>query len=192
MRRSVLAFSPGAGSLVGDMRRVVIGVAAVGLLALGVLLAWANWPGPPWADGVRVDRLVVRKSERTLTAYAGGREVRVFRVSLGWNPVGPKEREGDRRTPEGIFTVTEHKRDSAYHRALRISYPRPEDEARARARGVSPGSDIMIHGVRNGLGWLGRAQRWFDWTAGCVALTNDEMDGLFERTVPGATVEILP
>lgn len=124
--------------------------------------------------------------------YAGAREIAVFPISLGRTPVGSKECEGDNKTPEGIFRVVEHKRDSAYFRSLRLSYPESANVARAAAKGCKPGTDVMIHGMRNGFGWLGRAHLWWDWTRGCIAVSNDEMAKIWALVLDGALVEIKP
>ena len=113
-------------------------------------------------------------------------------MALGRNPVGPKTCQGDNRTPEGIYAVTEHKRDSGFYRALRLSYPAPVDYARAAKMGCEPGGDIMIHGLENGYGWVGTAHRSADWTRGCVAVTNEEMDTLWTWIPDGTVVEIRP
>jgi murein L,D-transpeptidase YafK len=171
------------------MKRVAITVLIVALVAL---LSWANWPEPGLPLGTRVDRVVIAKAARRLDLRLGQNVIASYEVSLGWNPVGPKEREGDRKTPEGLYRITEHKANSSYHKALRLSYPSEADTARARTRGVNPGSDIMIHGIRNGLGWLGKIHRVVDWTAGCVALTDAEIDQLWVAVPDGTIVEIKP
>ena len=154
------------------------------------LLAWANAPHARLPEGTRADRLVIEKEKRLLHLYSGDRELRVYPISLGREPVGAKTREGDNKTPEGFYQVCEHKRDSSCHRALRVSYPAEKDRALAAQWGVSPGGNIMIHGLLNGLGWIGRAHRWVDWTAGCIAVTNPEMDELFDVVSSVATIEI--
>ena len=111
-------------------------------------------------------------------------------MSLGREPVGPKKAEGDRRTPEGVYTIDTRIERSAFHRALHISYPNVADRAAAQSAGVSPGGAIMIHGIRNGLGWLGRAHRLIDWTSGCVAVTNPEIEELWRAVRDGTPVEI--
>lgn len=153
-------------------------------------LAWANWPHEPLPAGTKADTIVIEKSKRILTIYSKDHKIRSYPISLGSNPVGPKEKEGDRKTPEGSYSIIEHKRDSAFFRALRVSYPEKKDIAHAERLGVNPGSDIMIHGIRNGLGFIGRAHRWFDWTAGCVALTNPEIEELFSAVTDDAKLEI--
>lgn len=152
--------------------------------------SWANWPYESLPMSTNADKIVVEKASRTLTIYFENQKIRSYPISLGSNPVGAKEKEGDRKTPEGFYTITEHKRDSAFFRALRVSYPESKDTIHAERLGVNPGSDIMIHGIRNGLGFIGRAHRWFDWTAGCVALTNPEIDELFRVVTDDAKIEI--
>ncbi len=142
--------------------------------------------------GTEADRIIVEKSKRTLTLLRGKTVLKHYPISLGREPIGAKEREGDGKTPEGIYRIIAHKPDSSFHRALRVSYPDAADIERAQKQGVSPGSDIMVHGIRNGLGWIGRAQRALDWTAGCIAVTNPEIEELFAAVPDGAVIEIRP
>ncbi len=139
----------------------------------------------------RIDRILVDKSDRSLIAFEGGREVRRFAVALGRDPFGNKERQGDGRTPEGVYPVVAHNPASAYHLSLRLGYPTPAQAAAARAAGIDPGDDIMIHGLPNATPWLGAAHRARDWTLGCIALTNDEIAWLYRFTPDGAVVEIV-
>ena len=136
--------------------------------------------------------LLIDKSERTLIVFSGSRVARVYSVALGEHPVGPKERRGDGKTPEGRYVIDAKNYVSRFHRALHISYPSPADKARALARGLDPGGNIMIHGIRAGLGWVGSLHRAFDWTDGCIALTDREMDELWKLVPPGTAVEIRP
>ena len=167
-------------------------IALVLLLVFGAAMAWANWPTSSLPEDTKVDRVLMEKARRTLTLFRGQQALKRYRVSLGGQPVGAKEREGDNKTPEGTYRIVEHKRDSSYHRALRISYPEARDLRRASAAQVDPGCDIMIHGMKNGLGLVGRWHRLFDWTAGCIALTNSEMDQMFTLVTDGTPVEIRP
>ncbi|MEK7406722.1 MAG: L,D-transpeptidase family protein [Acidobacteriota bacterium] len=109
------------------------------------------------STGNRADRVVVNKSKRELLLYQSGKMIRSYRIALGRNPVGPKLRKGDRKTPEGAYTISGRNAASAYHRSLRISYPNFADRMRARRQGVDPGGDIMIHGLPNGRGFVGAA-----------------------------------
>jgi murein L,D-transpeptidase YafK len=140
-------------------------------------------------EKTRIDRIVVDKSERTLWVYKGDRMVRQFRVALGRDPVEPKERQGDGRTPEGRYRITAHNPASAFHLSLRIGYPTPAQVSADHA-GYSAGGDIMIHGLPNGQSAIGAAHIARDWTEGCIALANDEIEWLYAVTPVGAVVEI--
>lgn len=166
----------------------------VGLcLVLGVCaLIAAQLNLNPLPPNAVADRVLVEKAARRFTLLRGNELLKVYRVALGHSPVGPKEEEGDQRTPEGKYLIDFHKEDSDYHRALHISYPAQHDIDRAAARGVSPGGDIMIHGIRNGRGWIGAFHRRTDWTAGCVAVTNSEIEEIWRAVPDGTPIEIRP
>jgi murein L,D-transpeptidase YafK len=142
--------------------------------------------------GTIVDRILVEKGERKLSIFRGGQKLKTYQIALGGNPVGAKEQEGDRKTPEGVYQIDYRNPNSDYHLALHISYPSEADNARAAQRGVSAGFDIMIHGLPNGLGWIGAAHRQKDWTAGCIALTDEEIEELWRVTPDGTAIEIRP
>jgi murein L,D-transpeptidase YafK len=154
--------------------------------------AWAHWPGRRVRDGAKADLVVVRKSARVLELYSGSQLLKAFSVSLGGNPIGPKRAEGDQRTPEGAYVLDYRKPDSSFHRALHISYPSPADIANARVNGVNPGGSIMVHGLPNGLGFIGKLHRLIDWTDGCVALTNSEIDEVSNAVADGTPIKIEP
>jgi len=111
-------------------------------------------------------------------------------VALGRGDLAPKEREGDGRTPEGHYIIDSRNGASHYHKALHVSYPNAEDRARAAKLGASPGGAIMIHGLPNGMGWLGAAHRLYDWTLGCIAVTDEEIDEIWNLVPVGTPVEI--
>jgi murein L,D-transpeptidase YafK len=138
------------------------------------------------------DRVLVEKGARRLTLLNKGAILKSYPVALGREPIGAKEEEGDQRTPEGLYRIDFHKRDSDYHLALHVSYPEQRDIERAAARGVSAGSDIMIHGLPNGRGWIGRFHRRSDWTAGCVAVTDFEIEEIYRAVPDGTSIEIRP
>jgi murein L,D-transpeptidase YafK len=138
------------------------------------------------------DRVLIRKAAHTLSLYRGNRLLKTYKVALGPNVQGHKQEQGDGRTPEGTYVIDAHKRDSAFHRALHISYPNEEDRRRARRPGVSPGGDIMIHGLPNGLGAIGKAHLLRDWTQGCIAVTNEEIEEIWRMVPNGARVVITP
>ena len=140
----------------------------------------------------KVDHVLVLKSERRLILFAGERSVADYGISLGRMPDGPKRSRGDGRTPEGQYTIDFRKADSDYYRALHISYPNAEDARHAREMGDQAGGSIMIHGLPNGLSMIGATHRLVDWTDGCIAVTNDEMDEIWERVDNGVSIEIRP
>ena len=140
--------------------------------------------------GTTIDRILVEKSERKLSILRDGKVLKTYRVALGRNPIGRKEQEGDMKTPEGIYTIDYRNPQSDYHLALHISYPSAEETTRAAQRGVNAGFDIMIHGLPNGRGWMGGAHRQKDWTAGCIAVTDQEIEELYRVTPDGTTIEI--
>jgi len=155
-------------------------------------------PRPPAATAsapalaFTADSIVVEKGKHQLSLYANGVLVRQYLVALGARPVGDKVRVGDRRTPEGVYRIEARKADSQYHRALRISYPDEAHRARARALGVSPGGDIMIHGLPARQAWVGAAHRDFDWTEGCIAVTNQEIEEIWSAVPVGTPIHIKP
>lgn len=150
------------------------------------------YPRGPLTSSTRFDHLRLEKAKRRLTAYTGGKAVRVYLVALGADPVGRKEVEGDMRTPEGLYAINDKNPQSAYHLNLGISYPNAADSERAKALGKSPGSDIKIHGLAPEYADIGQAHRLTDWTYGCVAVTNEEIEELFARTPVGTPIEIVP
>ncbi|MDA1076148.1 MAG: L,D-transpeptidase family protein [Proteobacteria bacterium] len=135
-----------------------------------------------------VDSVLVVKSERKMYLLANGSTVNEYAVVFGRNPVGHKQQEGDGRTPEGRYTLDFKNADSAFYKSIKISYPDAEDTARAEKQGVSPGGLIMIHGQKNGSDWA----RNYDWTDGCIAVTNAEMDELWQLLEEGFPIEIRP
>jgi murein L,D-transpeptidase YafK len=153
---------------------------------------WAHWPREPLPAGTRADRIVVRKSARTLEMYRGTDLVRTYSIALGRNPLGHKQQEGDGRTPEGNYVLDYRNPRSAFHKSLHVSYPSPADTAVAQSRGVSPGGMIMVHGVRNGLGFVGRLHRLFDWTDGCIALADREIEEIWNSIEDGTPIVIEP
>jgi murein L,D-transpeptidase YafK len=141
---------------------------------------------------VRADRIVVAKAAREMVLLAEGQVLRTYQVALGGNPVGHKEQEGDRKTPEGTYRIVSRNPQSAFYRALQISYPGPEDRRLASEKGVSPGGDIMIHGLGKEAEWAGADHRYFDWTKGCIAVTNEEIEEIWRVVPDGTPIEIRP
>jgi murein L,D-transpeptidase YafK len=141
---------------------------------------------------LHADRIVIIKSKRTLTLYSGSKELKSYRVALGGAPVGPKTRQGDHRTPEGVYRIDAKNSKSQYHRALHVSYPNPQDRAQAAKLRVNPGGDIMIHGLPPAYAYLGPLHRQYDWTEGCIAVTNSEIEEIWKLVPVGTEVEIRP
>ena len=163
---------------------------AVTILSLVFLAGTTRIQRP--AVQVQADRVVVEKSARKLTLWSHGRPLKTYRVCLGSNPTGPKQREGDGRTPEGLYRIEGRNAQSAYHLALRVSYPNESDRARARRLGVKPGGEIMIHGTPNRWRVVSGVFAYTDWTAGCIAVTNPEIEEIWKLVPNGTTVDIRP
>jgi lipoprotein-anchoring transpeptidase ErfK/SrfK len=141
---------------------------------------------------ILADSIVVEKSLRRLTLFSGGIPLRTYDVALGRAPEGAKAQVGDFRTPEGLYHIDARNPQSQFHRGLHVSYPNAQDLARANAAGVSTGGDIMIHGLPNGQGQIGGKHRAWDWTSGCVAVTNEEIEEIWDSVPVGTPVRILP
>jgi L,D-peptidoglycan transpeptidase YkuD (ErfK/YbiS/YcfS/YnhG family) len=186
-----IAFSPVRLNITNVIRKITLPSVVICALALAVYFyAHHNWH--PLPSGMTIDRIVVEKAARKLSIFRDGRQLKTYRVALGRSPVGPKEKEGDMKTPEGIYKIDGRNAQSSFHLALHISYPSNDDNARAAERGVSAGFDIMIHGIQNGRGWIGAFHRWKDWTAGCIALGDEEIEELWRVTPDGTIIEIRP
>jgi murein L,D-transpeptidase YafK len=140
----------------------------------------------------KIDRIVIVKSAREMTLLRDGKPEKIYKVALGTEPVGAKQRQGDHKTPEGIYTIDSKITQSQFHRALHISYPNAADRERARKMGVSPGGDVEIHALGAKYGWVGAAHRQYDWTDGCAAVTNREIDEIWPLVPVGTPVEIRP
>ncbi len=138
------------------------------------------------------DRILIEKKDRRMTLLSKGQVLKKYKIALGGNPEGPKEKQGDKKTPEGIYFIDARNKDSRFHLSLHISYPNAKDKKHARDLGVAPGGDIMIHGLKNGFAWVGELHTTFDWTEGCIAVTDKEIEEI-EKLVPNGTiVEIKP
>ncbi|MCE8025634.1 MULTISPECIES: L,D-transpeptidase family protein [Halomonadaceae] len=138
----------------------------------------------------RADAVQVIKSERVMRLLREGEVIAEYRIALGASPEGHKQQEGDQRTPEGEYIIDWRNPRSIAHLSLHVSYPNEHDQAVAHELGVSPGGNIMIHGILNGWGWLGRLHRYWDWTDGCIAVTNREMREIWSLVPNGTPISI--
>jgi murein L,D-transpeptidase YafK len=172
------------------MNRFLILVVVVGEILLLVHAGRAGEQSLP--QGFVADKVVVYKKLRELRLLRGADTVKTYRISLGTNPIGPKERQGDGRTPEGSYTIDWRKPNSSFHLALHISYPDSSDKARARLRGVPAGGMIMIHGLPNSFKWNGPLRPLPDWTDGCIAVSNSEIEELWRCVLDGTKIDLLP
>lgn len=145
---------------------------------------------PPVDPAVQIDRILVEKAARRLTTFRAGQAVKVYRIALGFSPEGDKTRQGDGRTPEGRFRIDRRNDASAYHLSLGLDYPQPADIAAAQAGGYDPGGDIFLHCQPNALPDNVTLRR--DWTAGCIALSNAEIEERWRAAALGTEVEIRP
>ncbi|MGH8242832.1 MAG: L,D-transpeptidase family protein [Steroidobacteraceae bacterium] len=139
-----------------------------------------------------VDRVVVQKSNRRMELYRNGALVASYKISLGLQPVGQKQREGDYRTPEGRYHLTRRNAQSDFFLAVQVSYPEPADIALARKHGWAPGGSIMVHGLPNLLKYSRERYLGTDWTDGCIALSNEDMLDFWLLTGAGTPIEIRP
>ena len=121
-----------------------------------------------------------------------GKILVTYNVALGGEPVGPKTRQGDHKTPEGKYVLDHRNIHSQFYRSIHITYPNSRDVAQAKKMGVSPGGDVFIHGLPNRYGWVGKGHRLKDWTDGCIAVTNEEMDEIWMAVPDGTPIEIEP
>lgn len=188
---------PSALALVGRRR------ARASVLPTACLALWLAACGPraasaapdpaiPDTISLRADSISVEKGQRRMTLFLRGEPVRTYRIALGLEPVGPKLCQGDLRTPEGAYVIDARNPNSGFHRSLHVSYPGPDDIARAREAGCQPGGDIMIHGIKNGYGWLGALHADRDWTLGCIAVTDEEIEEIWSAVPDGTPVVIVP
>lgn len=157
-----------------------------------ILLPCASGRADSLAQAEKADSILILKKDHTMELISGGKVIRTYKIALGSGGLAPKQREGDARTPEGRYIIDAKSEHSSYHKALHVSYPDPEDRKRAARQGVPPGGAIMIHGLPNGKGWIGARHRLYDWTLGCIAVTDEEIDDLWKLVPVGTPVEIRP
>lgn len=175
----------------------LLAIPIVAVLAVGAMVAWDFFKlgrkAPDLASPEqRATSILIEKQARRLTLLRNGHPLKSYHVELGGDPIGHKQHEGDGRTPEGIYAIDFKHPRSRFHLALRISYPNAEDRERAQRRRAPPGGDIMIHGQPNGLGLLGDFVLRRDWTDGCIAVSNAQIEEIWAMVDRGTSVEIRP
>jgi murein L,D-transpeptidase YafK len=167
------------------MRSRVLTVLAVGLISIWTIAQSAR-------PVLHADHVVVLKKERALELVSNGTVIKTYKIALGRDPIGPKSKQGDHKTPEGVYVLNSRNSHSQFYKSIHISYPSEHDRAMARQKGVSPGGDVFIHGLPNGYGAIGAAHRLRDWTDGCIAVTNEEIDEIWKAVPDGTQIEIRP
>lgn len=161
--------------------------------ALGIGLLCVSMTAQSVSPAIlHADHVVVLKKERSLELLSRGKVIKTYKVALGGDPVGPKTRQGDHKTPEGLYVLDSRNAHSQFYKSIHISYPSGHDRSLARQKGVSPGGDVFVHGLPNGFGAVGAAHRLRDWTDGCIAVTNEEMDEIWRVVADGTQIEIRP
>jgi murein L,D-transpeptidase YafK len=170
------------------MKKIAVCFQAVSAL----LFVTSSANGAARAPAKQADRIVIEKNKGTMTLMSGSTVLKTYKVALGGQPVGAKQRIADHKTPEGLYVVDQKKAASQFHRALHVSYPNARDKENARKLGVSPGGDVEIHGLGAKYGWVGAAHRQMDWTDGCIAATHEEIDEIWPLVAFGTPVEIKP
>ena len=163
-----------------------------GLVSVLLLFSFNSISNDSQENHFRFDSLVVAKKERKMTAWFEGSLQRTYKISLGKNPVGHKQFEGDFKTPEGLYRINDKNPNSGFYKNLGISYPNAADREYAKLHGKSTGGSIKIHGMHPKWTWLGKLHRIRDWTNGCIAVTDKEMEELYRGTPVGTPILILP
>lgn len=160
-----------------------------------LIIFWGHtffWPEKALATFAQADKVVVIKSKRLMMLLQNGEILKTYRIALGKQPLGHKIHEGDQKTPEGTYILNSRNPKSKYHLSLTISYPNESDILNAQKRGISPGGSIMIHGLSEDLANLGKLHRALDWTNGCIAVTNSEIEEIWQLVPDGIPIEIKP
>jgi murein L,D-transpeptidase YafK len=172
-----------------SIKKIIRWITALSIIALAV---YYFYPERKLPKNTQIDKIVVFKSKHLLQAFSNGKIVKTYKISLGKNPIGHKRFEGDKKTPEGIYFINAKNPNSEYYKNLGISYPNKKDIEYCKSIGKPTGGDVKIHALRNGIGFIGKFQRWYDWTAGCIAVTNEEMDEIYNAVKVGIKIEIKP
>lgn len=144
------------------------------------------------AGNKKANLIIVKKADRKMMLYVNDEIIKTYKVSLGTQPIGHKGQEGDGKTPEGRYTIAYKNAASRFHKSLKISYPNKIDCKHAKKLGVSPGGDVMIHGLGKEFSYPSTLHTSHDWTLGCIAVTNEEMDEIWLLVEAGTVIQIDP
>jgi murein L,D-transpeptidase YafK len=170
--------------------RLIFAAVAAGTLAAAGLGGVSSAQSAGWTTRTIADEILVEKAARKMTLFSNGRPVRTYRIALGRGGLGAKRRQGDGKVPEGRYYITGRNPTSAYHLSLRIGYPTSVEAEAAERRGLDPGGDIMIHGLPNDRPGFGERHRREDWTEGCIAVTNEEIEEIWQLVPDWSIIEI--
>jgi murein L,D-transpeptidase YafK len=182
---------PGADTIMVNHHAIkIITKPATTSVIIFCLIVFLSFTNSAFAKIEQADRIVVIKSKRVLMLMQDGAIIKSYRIALGSNPFGHKIKAGDKRTPEGKYIIDARNPNSSYHLSLRISYPSQADLENAERLGVSPGGSIMIHGQKPQYAHLGKLHRLEDWTDGCIAVTNREIEEIWRLVPNGTPIEI--
>jgi len=162
------------------------------LLVVILSTVYNLYPEVKFPENKTISKILVKKSLRKMEVYSDEQLLKTYSISLSKVSIGDKKIEGDMKTPEGSYIINDKNPNSSYHLNLGISYPDSSDVQEAKLYGKPPGGDIKIHGIRNGLGLVGKLQRLRDWTNGCIGLTNKEIEEIYNNTPIGTIIEIRP
>jgi murein L,D-transpeptidase YafK len=169
-------------------KKILILVVVILVAVLGTVTF--SQKNKPLDKSVVIDKIVVEKSKRNMYVYSKGELLKIYKISLGKSPKGDKEYEGDNRTPEGLYFINDKNPNSKFHKNLGISYPNKADIEKAKKLGKNPGGQIKIHGLNKKYSWIGKMHLIVNWTAGCIAVTNKEIDELYNAVPIGTPIEI--
>jgi murein L,D-transpeptidase YafK len=173
------------------MKRTLL-LLLIAVVTFGVLFTWYFYPYQKMPADIVIDKIMVDKSAHQMKVYSNNVLIKTYTIAIGSNNAGAKEYKGDKRTPEGTYFIFDKKPNSGWHKNLGISYPNKVDIAKAIENGKHTGGDIKIHGLKNDGFPFGKFHRFRDWTKGCIAITNEEIDDLYEHTPVGTPIIITP
>jgi len=157
-----------------------------------VVLCWGSVAQTAAKPVMHADHVLVVKKDRTLQLLNHGQVIKTYKIALGGDPIGPKTRQGDHKTSEGVDVLDSRNVHSQFYKSIHISYPNREQRAAARSNGISPGGDVFVHGLPRGFGYVGAAHRLKDWTDGCIAVANEEIDEIWAAVPDGTPIDIRP